>query len=141
MYPDANVPTHPNGVRFSALSQEGDVIASETYFSIGGGFIVTEQHFSPGRAATPPTDREVPYPFVSAKELLELATENQLTIAELVTANERAMLSDPKIIRPATMCERRCGRAGTLGDSGVVGRDEQLHRSWHCDSRHFAGRT
>ena len=102
MYPDANVPTHPNGVRFSALSQEGDVIASETYFSIGGGFIVTEQHFSPGRAATPPTDREVPYPFVSAKELLELATENQLTIAELVTANERAMLSDPKIIRPAT---------------------------------------
>jgi L-serine dehydratase len=100
MYPDADVPTHPNGLRFSALSATGDVIASETYFSIGGGFIVTAEHFAPGGPATPPTRREVPYPFGSAQELLELANDHQLTIAELVTANELAMLNDAKILRP-----------------------------------------
>ena len=100
MYPDANVPTHPNGMRFSAYSANGNAVASETFFSIGGGFIVTAEHFAPGGPATPPTTRTVPYPFGSAKELLRLAQEHRLTIAELVLANELAMLNDAKILRP-----------------------------------------
>ena len=102
MYPDTDKPTHPNGVRFSAFSAEGHILASETFFSIGGGFIVTAEHFAPGGPATPPTIREVPYPFGSARALLELAKEHQLTIAELVTANELAMLNDGNILRPET---------------------------------------
>ena len=102
MYPDANVPTHPNGVRFTAFSESGSTVASETFFSIGGGFIVTAQHFAPGGPATPPTNRDVPYPFGSAKQLLELADEHRITIAELVMANELAMLDDAKILRPQT---------------------------------------
>ncbi len=100
MYPDADVPTHPNGMRFTALSAGGRVLASETFFSIGGGFILTAEHFAPGGPATPPTTRAVPYPFGSAKELLEVADQHRLTIAELILANEVAMLGDEKILRP-----------------------------------------
>jgi L-serine dehydratase len=100
MYPDADVPTHPNGMRFSAFSADGSVAATETFFSVGGGFILTAEHFAPGGPATPPTTRAIPYSFGSAKALLELAAEHSLTIAELVMANEVAMLHDAKILRP-----------------------------------------
>ena len=45
----------------------------------------------------------VPYPFRSAEELLRVAEEHNLTIANLVLANECALLADArvKIVRPA----------------------------------------
>lgn len=100
MYPDADDATHPNGMRLSAFDDAGALLASETYYSIGGGFIVTAEHFSRSKAAVPPTTRAVPFPFDSAAELLTIARQDQLTIAELVLQNEVAMLGDPAIPRP-----------------------------------------
>lgn len=117
MYPDGDVPTHPNGVRFTAFSASEDILASETYFSIGGGFIVTGEHFAPGGPATPPTSRTVPYSFGSAKELLELANEHWLTVAEIVMANELAMLNDAKILRPHV---EECSDAMQQVRSGIL---------------------
>lgn len=101
MYPDPEQPTHPNGLCFTAFAADGGVLATETYFSVGGGFIVTAEHFSPRADATPQTSRAVPYPFRSAAELLALAAQHGLTIAEVIFANELAMRDDPKIPRPA----------------------------------------
>lgn len=43
LHPDIVLPTHPNGMTFTAAGPHGRVLATETYFSVGGGFIVTEQ--------------------------------------------------------------------------------------------------
>ena len=100
MYPDADRSTHPNGMRFAAFDSNGSTLATEIYFSIGGGFIVTAEHFSRNDSAVPLTTRKVPYAFRSADELLAVAQQHSLTIAELVLQNEVAMLADPVIPRP-----------------------------------------
>jgi L-serine dehydratase len=105
MYPDAGVVSHPNGMRFIALGADGVKLAEEVFYSIGGGFIVSEAERVAGQDKSASSARVVPYPFRSAEEMLRLAEENGLTIADLVLANEVALLADErvKIVRPA--CE------------------------------------
>jgi L-serine dehydratase len=100
MYPDASVPTHPNGVSFTAFDVANNIVATQTFYSIGGGFIVTAEHFAPGGPVTPQSSGSIPYSFRSAHQLLEVAATHNLTIAELVLANEVAMLGEEKILRP-----------------------------------------
>ncbi|KAJ8694907.1 hypothetical protein PTI98_007546 [Pleurotus ostreatus] len=40
---DQVLKTHPNGMRFMAFDNEGDLIATNEYFSVGGGFVVNEK--------------------------------------------------------------------------------------------------
>jgi len=35
--------THPNGMRFSVFSDNSDLLATNEYFSVGGGFVVNEK--------------------------------------------------------------------------------------------------
>ena len=94
MYPDPAVVSHPNGLRFTALDHSGATLAEEVFYSIGGGFIVSEAE----RLAESLTSaRIVPYPFRSAADLLSTAKQHNLTIANLLLANEVALLNDPKI--------------------------------------------
>lgn len=81
-----NLPGHANGMVLRAKDAQGDVILSETYYSIGGGFVVTEAELAEGRDKDdgPP----VPFPFKSASEMLEMARTSGKTIAEMKRANE-----------------------------------------------------
>ena len=97
MYPQPGVETHPNGMRFTARDARGERLASEVFYSVGGGFILSAEEFASGSAGR---KRQVPYPFSSAAELLDLAARHELSIAELVLANEVALLDDSSIIRP-----------------------------------------
>jgi len=97
MYPDAGVVTHPNGMRFRSLDADGNVLFSQVYYSVGGGFILSAEELAAGSAGT--KKREVPYPFSSAEELLRLSRAHGMTIAEMILANEVALLSDPTIVR------------------------------------------
>jgi L-serine dehydratase len=101
MYPEAGVVTHPNGMRFAALDAAGATLANEVFYSIGGGFIVSEAERVAGADGVG-AKRVVPYPFRSAEQLLQVAEQHGLTIAELVLANECALLADSavKIVRP-----------------------------------------
>ena len=99
MYPDPGVPTHPNGMRFTASDRAGIVLAQQVFFSIGGGFIVSAGEFDPLRAAIP--QRPVPFPFRSASGLLILAREEGRSIAEIMMANEVALLGDDSVGRPS----------------------------------------
>ncbi|WP_276947620.1 L-serine ammonia-lyase [Haematobacter massiliensis] len=85
------LPGHPNGMTLSARDAQGDTLVSETYYSIGGGFVVTpeEQAAGPGGAAR----ISVPYPFASAAEMLRMSAAAGLSIAEMKRANERAVYS------------------------------------------------
>ncbi|MBS1821460.1 MAG: L-serine ammonia-lyase [Acidobacteria bacterium] len=105
MYPDAAIPTHPNGMRFSAFDATGGLIAQETFYSVGGGFILSASEFEAQRDSSAPSTRTVPYPFHDAAELLSTASAHGLTIAQLLLANEVALLSELSITRPAPLDE------------------------------------
>ncbi|HEX4156258.1 MAG TPA: L-serine ammonia-lyase [Acidobacteriaceae bacterium] len=99
MFPDPAAHTHPNGMRFTARDEPNNVLLSEIFYSIGGGFILSGEEFA---ALANPGDtkkREVPYPFSSGAELLDIAARHNLRIDQLVLANEIALLSDPTITR------------------------------------------
>ncbi len=94
MYPDTAVVSHPNGMRFTAFDNFGVTFADEVYYSVGGGFIVSEAERT---AESLSSARTVPYPFRSAAELLATAKKHNLTIADLLLANEVALLNDNAI--------------------------------------------
>lgn len=87
------LPKHTNGMRFSAFDGQGNLLISEIYYSIGGGFITTEADFDKTtEEANPP-----PYPFSTADQLLKLCRKNNLTIAELMLVNELTWRSAAEI--------------------------------------------
>jgi L-serine dehydratase len=95
MYPVANVISHPNGMRLSAFDKVGALLLERIFFSIGGGFIVSEDERVAAQATQAPVEdqaRPLPYPFHSAQELLEKAAAANITIPQLMLANECALL-------------------------------------------------
>lgn len=82
------LPGHANGMILMATDKQGDVILRETYYSIGGGFVLTEDELALGKD----TDEgdPVPYPFKSASEMLDMAKRSGKSIAEMKKANEIA---------------------------------------------------
>ena len=109
MYPELGVVSHPNGMRFTAFDAAGNVIVSEVFYSVGGGFIVSEAERVANASGGAVSTRVVPYPFRSAEEMLRVADQHGLTIADLVLANECALLADErvKIVRSGTEVRAR----------------------------------
>ena len=83
---DEALPGHANGMRIEAMDRQGDVILSEVYYSVGGGFVLTEAELAAGDDVD--HGPKVPYPFRSATEMLEMATASGLSIAEMKRRNE-----------------------------------------------------
>ncbi|HBM61554.1 MAG TPA: L-serine ammonia-lyase, partial [Citreicella sp.] len=83
---DRSLPGHANGMILSAVDAEGDVILQEIYYSVGGGFVLTEAELAQGKDSDqgPP----VPFPFQSAAQMLEMAARSGLSIAEMKRRNE-----------------------------------------------------
>ena len=81
-----NLSLHENGMQIHAFAGE-KLLYSKTYYSIGGGFIVDEEHFGKDSAG----GVTVPYPFHSAQELLDHCKETGLSISGLVMQNELAL--------------------------------------------------
>jgi L-serine dehydratase len=94
MYPTPGIVSHPNGTRFTAFDSNNVVLSEEVFYSIGGGFIVSEAERV---AESMINTRTVPYPFRSAADLLATAQQHNLTIAQLVLNNEVALLNDHTI--------------------------------------------
>ena len=79
---------HPNGMIFRAFDTAGLQLRSREYYSVGGGFVVDEQAAGDDRIVEDRT--ALPYPFRSAAELLALCSEHELSISQLMLANEAA---------------------------------------------------
>ncbi len=77
---------HPNGLILNALDAQGDTILQETYYSIGGGFVLTSDELADGKDSD--DGAPVPYPFKTAVEMLEMCRETGTSIAELKRRNE-----------------------------------------------------
>ena len=89
MLPPGARTEHPNGMRFAAFTQDGALLLSSVYFSIGGGFIVCDGEDL--NALPMMTTAALPFSFGSAAELLAMAAERGLTIAEVMMENECAL--------------------------------------------------
>ncbi len=89
---NTNLPLHENGMQIHAYA--GDrLVHSNTYYSIGGGFIVDEAHFG----AESSNDISVPYPYKSAEEILKHCHETGLSLSGLMMQNELALHSKKEI--------------------------------------------
>ncbi len=93
-YPEL-LPAHANGLVFLALDAAGDALLSETFYSVGGGFVATAQQMEQGMSAT---ETPVPHPFTSAAEMLAMADGRGLSIAGLMMENELARRSRDQIV-------------------------------------------
>lgn len=85
---DHALPGHANGMILMATDAQGDVILRQVYYSIGGGFVLTEEELAAGKATD--EGEPVPYPFKSAAEMLEMAKASGKSIAGMKRANEIA---------------------------------------------------
>ncbi|HEV2815624.1 MAG TPA: L-serine ammonia-lyase [Allosphingosinicella sp.] len=89
------LPHHSNGMRFAARDSAGGVLAGRISYSVGGGAVVDEAAVA--RNAPPEGAWDVPLPYRSGDELLALAEREQVSIADIARANERAALGDEEI--------------------------------------------
>ncbi|WP_066518635.1 L-serine ammonia-lyase [Curtobacterium ammoniigenes] len=91
-HPLTMLPRHPNGMRLRAYDGAA-LIADETYYSIGGGFIARD-----GEQAIPVQDAAtVPYPFSSGAELVSAAHNAGGSISAVALANECAFRSEREV--------------------------------------------
>jgi L-serine dehydratase len=86
------LPRHSNGMRFTALDGDEQVLLNEDFYSIGGGFIVRgDEDQAMANVAG------APYPFESGQQLLELCVQHKLSIHELMFENEKTWRSEQEI--------------------------------------------
>ncbi|MGD9618713.1 MAG: L-serine ammonia-lyase [Mycolicibacterium sp.] len=83
LQPRTVLPYHPNAMTLTATSTAGSDVLSETYFSIGGGFVVTESDPMQESMSTAGA-----WSFGSAQRLLELTTRHRLPISAVMLAHE-----------------------------------------------------
>ncbi|KLO17934.1 L-serine ammonia-lyase [Schizopora paradoxa] len=115
---DQVLKTHPNGMRFSVFGDDGDLLATNEYYSVGGGFVVNEKtkvdenlfykgvdkhKVDPARltqqgdASSQPIEEHPPFIFHSGDSLLALTKKHNMTIAQIVYDNERHFFSHDDI--------------------------------------------
>ena len=95
LYRRRALPTHSNGMIFTAWDAAGLELVSRRYYSVGGGFVADERLEGPDRIVADPTP--VPYPFSSGAELLEQCRLTGFSVGRLVRENERAWRTDAEI--------------------------------------------
>ncbi len=123
-YRRESLPFHANGMRFVAFDAQGAELASRVYYSVGGGFVVSDEVAADGsrQKVIAPDTTMLPHPFHSGAELLLRTKEVGGGIAEVMRRNERHWRSDTdidagllKIWRVMQDCVvRGCATEGTL---------------------------
>jgi L-serine dehydratase len=91
---------HANGMIFTLWDGGGKALFSETYYSIGGGFVQTEAERLTSNAQSSNDAKLkllVPYPFSTAKEMLAMGKQSGLTIAAMKRANETVITTNEEL--------------------------------------------
>lgn len=139
-----SLPFHPNGIRFVATGRhpalkDGQTL-TETFFSVGGGFVVKE-----GESLNPKEAVQLPYPCNQPEDLLKHCTETGLSIAEIVWKNELAW-RDPETVRAQLLriwqemkacAYRGCHASGVLpGGLKTIRRAPAMHQKLIKDKQY-----
>ena len=89
------LPGHPNGMRFVAVDIHGDTLLERVYYSVGGGFVVRENHIDDPVIVE--SEADLPFPFDSGEELLSICKAAPLSISDLMLQNEQAWRSESEL--------------------------------------------
>ena len=92
---DLTLPGHSNGMLLKAFDTAGHLHTQETFYSVGGGFVMTEREMAQSNSDLRARQLEAgyPYPFSTAAEMLEMGAKSNKTIAQMKEANELAHLT------------------------------------------------
>tara|TARA_A100001037_G_scaffold299011_1_gene323760 strand:+ start:2032 stop:3450 length:1419 start_codon:yes stop_codon:yes gene_type:complete len=96
------LPGHANGLVLCALDEHGKKVVEETYYSIGGGFVVTEAELEERNNAaaslhSAQAAKGHPYPFGTAIEMLRMGADAGKSISEMKRANENVGMNDSEL--------------------------------------------
>jgi L-serine dehydratase len=133
------LPFHSNGVKFVAFDTSGQVLTERRYFSVGGGFVVSQEEASspidgPVIVSDP---TKVKYPFASGSDLLGICAGTGLSIAQIMRVNEHAWRSDAEVnisLDRIWEAMRSCVQRGIRTEGNLPGnllvkrRAAELHR-------------
>ncbi|WP_040818145.1 L-serine ammonia-lyase [Litoreibacter arenae] len=102
---DLTLPGHANGMILKAWDTAGNLYMQETYYSVGGGFVMTEAELANEEPDLHVQKEQAgfPYPFGSAVEMLEMGAAHGKTIAQMKEANELATMSRAELDRNLTV--------------------------------------
>lgn len=143
-----SLPLHPNGMKFSAYDESEEIILEKIYYSVGGGFVLGEHAVdddslvsaSQESGESKNNSSQIPYPFDSAKVLLDLCQHNNITISELMLRNECATQSEDSVKKKLleiwevmkTSVDNGCHASGVLpGGLNVPRRAPDLFNNLH----------
>ena len=137
----ASLPYHPNALTFVATTSDGTEIA-QTYYSIGGGFVRTEDGDSKQTSLKNPI--RLPYPVQNAEELLTHCLDNMMSLTEIVWENEKAWRPERETINGVlkiwnTM--KACIYRGCHTDGELPGGLHVRRRAYSLNKKLLANKT
>ena len=146
---------HANGMAFYAYDADDRLLLKRIYYSIGGGFVVSEEELQRMKTRGPAKrGKKVPYPSRTPSRCLSMAAKSGLSIAEMKRANEEVHMSreelDERPRRASGSAMRGCIERGLSQDGIMPGglkvrrRARQLHdklqEQWRAESAQSAAR-
>lgn len=143
------LPLHANGMAFAAYDAAGQLLDERTFYSVGGGFVVSQEVLADGskRKTIAPDATALPYPFRSGDDLLALTAQHGLSIAEVMRRNEAHWRPAAETVAGLAQIwqvmqdsvARGCRTEGTLpGGFRVKRRAADLHRQLTAASEQAA---
>lgn len=136
------LPYHPNGLRFSASDSTGRLLLQRDYYSVGGGFVVDDTAADNNRIIKDAT--QLPFPFTTAKSLLESCQTSGLSISTLMMVNEKTWRDEQRVKEGLLniwqvmeqSIKRGCETEGVLpGGLKVKRRAPHIYRQLQAQSR------
>ncbi|NYJ76689.1 L-serine dehydratase [Nesterenkonia xinjiangensis] len=133
------LPQHSNGMVLTAVDGAGAPLAEQTYFSIGGGFVltVTEAEAASLGEVVESAEAEVPHPFTTAAELMEHCRSTGRAVSEVMMANETVMRPEEEVragVLHIWQVMEEC-KNSALGRAGVLPGGLNVRRrapGWHA---------
>ncbi|MHA6685587.1 L-serine ammonia-lyase [Mesorhizobium sp. A556] len=115
---------HANGMAFYAYDGSDRLLLKRIYYSVGGGFVLSEEELQRAKAGGSVTTegKKVPYPFKRADEMLVMAKKSGLSIAEMKRVNEETYMTREKLdagLDGIWDAMRRCIERG-LAQEGIM---------------------
>ena len=127
------LPEHSNGMKFIAWDEKNQILKEEIYFSIGGGTVLRADELGNNKTV----QQDVPYPFDTCSQLMQICIENNMSIADVVMHNEEALHTFKSVKKRLELLiqimnngiERGLVTEGTLpGGLGIVRRAPMIYR-------------
>jgi len=96
-YRKKSLPFHSNGMKFLAIGEDDEVLSEKIYYSVGGGFVVDDNHADSKTSPIKQNETQIPYPFTTAEELLRLCKSENISISDLMLKNECVWHSEAEV--------------------------------------------